>query len=74
MTQVVVCAECYSGVLNDSPCILCRGSGLLQKMIIKTGPNETWEVWAPSTLTQEQAQAEYDKSIDLLLNNFSLTD
>lgn len=72
MNNIVSCYNCFAGIKNGVKCILCRGTGTLKKMKVKTSPTTDWEVLVPSNLSQEDAQIEYEDSIKILSKNFKL--
>lgn len=58
---------------DGKPCGLCGGSGLRRLQSMKNTDGSTWELYVPSSLTEEEAQKEYQRSLDVLLNNFKLS-
>ena len=72
MKECIPCDECFAGSKDGVKCSLCYGSGLLKKMKIKTSPTTDWEVYVPSNLSQEEAQAEYEESMKNLCRNFHI--
>ena len=56
----------------DEPCGVCLGTFVMRLEKLICG-GESFEIYVPSSLTQLEAQLEYDRSIDVLMNNFSLS-
>lgn len=56
----------------DEPCGICLGTFVMRlETLVFEGVS--FEIYVPSSLTQLEAQLEYDRSLDLLMNNFNLS-
>lgn len=57
---------------SENPCGLCLDSGIMRlEALISDG--QSFEIYVPSSLTQLEAQLEYDRSVDVLMNKFQLS-
>jgi len=56
----------------DEPCGVCLGTSIMRLEKLICG-GKSFEIYVPSNLTQLEAQLEYDRSIDVLMNNFKLS-
>lgn len=56
---------------GESECSMCLGSGFMRtETLLSNGQPFTVDV--PSSLTKEEAQAEWDRSIDALCNSMEI--
>ena len=56
----------------DKPCGVCLGTFVMRlETLVSEGVS--FEIYVPSSLTKLEAQLEYDRSLDLLMNNFNLS-
>jgi hypothetical protein len=57
---------------DSRKCGLCNDTGLMRLRKIKLDDGNT-EMYVPSNLSQEEAQSEFDRSLDILMNKFSIS-
>lgn len=62
----IYCDEC------QNKCGMCNGTGLLRLNTIKLDDGSI-EMYAPSNLSAEEVQAEFERSLDLLTNKFNIS-
>lgn len=63
---------CDDHPTDNRKCGLCNDTGLMRLIPIKLD-NEIIEMYVPSNLSQEEAQAEFERSLDILTNKFGLS-
>jgi len=68
--KIIPCPD-HNPSLNE-PCGVCLGTSIMRLETL-TYDGASFEIYVPSNLTQLEAQLEYDRSIDALINNFNLS-
>lgn len=68
--KLVPCPDHLSS--SEKPCGLCLNTGIMRLETLSSG-GQSFEIYVPSSLTQHEAQLEYDRSVDILMNNFNLS-
>jgi len=57
---------------HSAPCGLCLDTFVMRLETLTSG-GQSFEIYVPSSLTKLEAQLEYDRSLDLLMSNFNLS-
>ena len=72
--KIILCPEHEDR--NGKPCGLCNGSQLMRLQSIKNRLDGSilMETYVPYPLTEEEAQEEWDRGIDVLCNNYKISD